>query len=516
MSLNNGAAAQAFPAEIDLGNLNGNNGEILIGEAEDDFLGFSVSAAGDINGDGIDDLVIGAIYADPNGNSKAGRSYVVFGSDTGLPSPFNLSKLDGQNGFVINGEAEVDLSGWSVSAAGDINRDGIGDLIIGAIFADSNGNSNAGRSYVVFGSDTGLPNPLNLSTLDGQNGFVINGEGEGDQSGISVSTAGDINGDGIDDLIIGASAADPNGNNNAGRSYVVFGSDTGLPNPLNLSTLDGQNGFVINGEAESDQTGWSVSAAGDINGDSVDDLIIGAPFADPNGNSSAGRSYVVFGSDTGLPNPLNLSTLDGQNGFVINGEGEGDQSGISVSTAGDINGDGIDDLIIGASAADPNGNNNAGRSYVVFGSDTGLPNPLNLSTLDGQNGFVINGEAESDQSGSSVSAAGDIDGDGIDDLIIGARLADPNGNNDAGRSYVVFGSHTGLPNLFNLSNINGLNGFIINGEAEGDRSGRSVSSAGDINGDGIDDLVIGAPQAGKAYIVYGLSDTLFGDRFEGE
>ena len=295
LGMQSGAQAQLFPAEINLSDLNGSNGVVFNGEAVSDRSGYSVSAAGDINGDGIDDLIIGASNADPNGNGNDGRSYVVFGSASGLPSPFNLSSLNGLNGFVLNGEAAADYSGVSVSAAGDINGDGIDDLVIGAYRADPNSNSRAGRSYVVFGSDTGLPNPLNLSSLNGLNGFVLNGEAAYDGSGRSVSAAGDINGDGIDDLIIGAYLADPKGNSAAGRSYVVFGSDTGLPNPLNLSSLNGLNGFVLNGEAAGDYSGRSVSAAGDINGDGIDDLIIGADGADANGNEYAGRSYVVFG-----------------------------------------------------------------------------------------------------------------------------------------------------------------------------------------------------------------------------
>ena len=523
LGMQSGAQSQSFPAAINLSNPDrGSTGFVLNGEAAGDRSGKSVSAAGDINGDGIDDLIIGAYRADPNGNDS-GRSYVVFGSASGLPNLFNLSSINGLNGFVLNGESEYDRSGCSVSAAGDINGDGIDDLIIGAYLADSNGNSRAGRSYVVFGSDTGLPNPFNLSSLNGNNGFVLNGEESFDYSGRSVSAAGDINGDGIDDLIIGADEADPNDNMGAGRSYVVFGSDSGLPNPFNLSSINGLNGFVLNGEAANDASGRSVSAAGDINGDGIDDLIIGALGADANDNIIAGRSYVVFGSDSGLPNPFNLSSLNGNNGFVLNGEESFDYAGRSVSAAGDINGDGIDDLIIGADGAAPNGNG-SGRSYVVFGSDSGLPNPFNLSSLNGSNGFELNGKAEFDFSGRSVSAAGDINGDGIDDLIIGAYAADVNGNN-SGQSYVVFGSASGLPNPFDLSSLNGTNGFWFNGEAAADQSGRSVSAAGDINGDGADDLIIGANgadpngimNAGRSYVLFGIvvTDLVFRDSFEG-
>ncbi len=511
------AAQASFPAEVDLSSLDGSNGFVLNGEAQYDFSGVAVSAAGDINGDGIGDLLIAARGADPNG-SGSGRSYVVFGSDGALPNPFDLSTLNSLNGFWLNGEAVDDRSGSSVSAAGDINGDGIDDLIIGAPYADPNGNR-SGRSYVVFGSDAGLANPFNLSTLNGSNGFVLNGEGAFDRSGRSVSAAGDINGDGVDDLIIGADGADPNGNY-SGRSYVVFGSASELPNPFDLATLNGSNGFVLNGEAADDGSGRSVSAAGDINGDGIDDLIIGASSADPNGSYS-GRSYVVFGSDTDLPNPFELSSINGTNGFVLDGEAAGDQSGRSISAAGDINGDGIDDLIIGAFTADPNGPS-SGRSYVVFGSNNGFPNPFELSSLNDSNGIVLNGEAEDDLSGRSVSAAGDINGDGIDDLIIGADGADPNGNS-SGRSYVVFGSDAGLPNPFELSSLNGSNGFVLNGEAEDDLSGRSVSAAGDINGDGIDDLIIGAYGAdpngagsGRSYVVFGRGDAVFSDRFESE
>ena len=498
-----------FSNPFELSSLNGNNGFVINGIDEFDNSGFPVSGAGDINGDGIDDLIIGALNADPNSNNGAGESYVVFGSNSVAPS-VELSSINGTNGFVINGIDTSDRSGRSVSGAGDVNGDGIDDLIVGASNAEPNGNSAAGESYVVFGSDSGFTASLDLSALDGTNGFVINGIDEDDYSGFSVSSAGDINGDGIDDLIIGASYAEF-GNVYAGESYVVFGSDSGFAASVELSALDGTNGFVLNGIDEFDRSGYSVSGAGDVNGDGVDDLIIGARIADPNGNNYAGESYVVFGSDSRFAASVELSALDGNNGFVVNGIDANDFSGHSVSSAGDVNGDGIDDFIIGANGADPNGNSAAGESYVVFGSDSGFTTSLELSDLDGNNGFVVNGTDPNDSSGTSVSSAGDINGDGIDDLIIGAGSADPNGNNYAGESYVVFGSDSGFTASLELSALDGNNGFVVNGIDPNDFSGYSVSGAGDVNGDGIDDLIIGAGSAdpngnsaaGESYVVFG-------------
>ncbi|MEH2283600.1 MAG: hypothetical protein V7K90_20100 [Nostoc sp.] len=474
---------------FNLSNLNGTNGFALNGIAAGDESGYSVSNAGDVNSDGIADLIIGAFVADPNGYNS-GQSYVVFGKSTGWSATLNLSDLNGTNGFTINGIAAGDLSGRSVSSAGDINGDGIADLIIGADGANSNG-TDSGQSYVVFGKSTRWSATLNLSDLNGANGFALNGIAANDYSGHSVSSAGDINGDGIDDLIIGALGADPNGEK-SGQSYVVFGKSTGWSATLNLSDLNGANGFALNGIAARDYSGWSVSSAGDINGDGIDDLIIGAFGASPNGFQS-GQSYVVFGKSTRWSATLNLSDLNGANGFAINGINQGDILGFSVSSAGDINGDGIDDLIIGAGNAD--------ASYVVFGKSTGWSATLNLSDLNGANGFAT-------VYSSSVSSAGDVNDDGLDDLIIGASNASPNGDY-SGQSYVVFGKSTGWSAILNLSDLNGANGFAINGIAAGDESGYSVSSAGDVNSDGIADLIIGADASpngiysGQSYVIFG-------------
>ena len=324
-----------------------------------------------------------------------------------------------------------------------MNGDGFDDLIIGASGADSYGNESAGETYVIFGASGGFDASLDLSSLNGSNGFVVNGIDPGDYSGGSVSSAGDVNGDGFDDLIIGADGADPDGNGSAGESYVIFGASGGFGASLDLSSLNGGNGFVVNGINGGDSSGRSVSSAGDVNGDGFDDLIIGASGADPDGNASAGETYVIFGANGGFDASFDLSSLNGSNGFVLNGIDLDDRSGRSVSSAGDVNGDGFDDLIIGASGAGSDSFLSEGETYVIVGASGGFGSSLDLSSLNGSNGFVLNGIDERDFSGRSVSSAGDVNGDGFDDLIIGATDADPDGNASAGETYVIFGYEAG-------------------------------------------------------------------------
>jgi hypothetical protein len=489
---------------INLASLNGSNGFRLDGEAEGDVSGFSVSNAGDVNGDGFDDVIVGAINTDPNGVSS-GSSYVVFGQASGFSATMDLSNLDGNNGFRLDGETPIDFSGISVSTAGDVNGDGFDDVIVGAFRADPNGYG-SGSSYVVFGQASGFSATMNLSSLDGSNGFRLDGEAEYDFSGFSVSNAGDVNGDGFDDVIVGVRFA--HSNVYAGSSYVVFGQASGFSAAMNLSTLNGNNGFRLDGEAAGDFSGFSVSTAGDVNGDGFDDVIVGSYSASPNGTYS-GSSYVVFGQASGFSAAMDLSTLNGSNGFRLDGEAS-NVSGHSVSTAGDVNGDGFDDLIVGARHADSNGDR-SGSSYVVFGKASGFSATMDLSSLNGNNGFRLDGEVANDQSGVSVSTAGDVNGDGFDDLIVGAYGAGSSSDN-SGSSYVVFGQASGFSAAMNLSSLNGSNGFRLDGKT-GDRLGFSVSTAGDVNGDGFDDLIVGAWGAdpngnysGSSYVIFGRSD----------
>jgi hypothetical protein len=444
-------------------------------------------------------------------------------------SVLRLDALNGTNGFRLDGIDENDYSGSSVASAGDVNGDGFDDLVIGASGADPGRRFEAGETYVVFGRGAGFAPSLALSSLDGTNGFRLDGIDQYDRSGRSVASAGDVNGDGFDDLVIGAYAADPGGRDFAGETYVVFGSGAGFAPSFALSSLDGTNGFRLDGIDVIDWSGESVASAGDVNGDGFDDLVIGARGSAPGGRDFAGETYVVFGSGAGFAPSLALSSLDGTNGFRLDGIDGGDSSGASVASAGDVNGDGFDDLVIGAYGADPGGRDRAGETYVVFGTGAGFAPSLALSSLDGSNGFRLDGIDGDDESGTSVASAGDVNGDGFDDLVIGASGADPGGRRSAGETYVVFGTGAGFAPNFALSSLDGSNGFRLDGIESPDSSGYSVASAGDVNGDGFDDLVIGAygaatgaretyageTYAGETYIVFGsatgfLSSTVTG------
>jgi YD repeat-containing protein len=380
-------------------------------------LGGSVSAAGDVNNDGYDDLIVGAFLA----GADHGQAYVFSGQDGSLL-------------YTFTGEADGDEFGWSVSEAGDVNNDGYDDVIVGAPQNDAGG-GNAGRVYVYSGQNGAL-----LHTFTGQ----TTGS---ERLGWSVSGAGDVNNDGFDDVIVGAPQNDA-GANNAGRAYLYSGQNGAVlhtftgqasgeqlgwsvsgagdvnndgfadlivgTNDVNVPgtarVYSGQNGAELHtfiGEVKDDAFGYSVSGAGDVNNDGFADVIIGAIHA----GGGRGRAYVYRG-DTG-------AVL-----YMFTGEALSDQLGYSVSAAGDLNNDGFGDLIVGAPFNDAGGGN-AGRAYLY----------------SGQNGLLLHsftGEAAGDQFGNCVSGAGDVNHDGTPDVIVGASLNDAGGS-DAGRAYVYAG-----------------------------------------------------------------------------
>ena len=480
--------ANEFPAVIPLSSLDGVNGFRLDGFSRVGSFGVSgggsgwqVGTAGDVNGDGIEDLLVSAPFIPVDRINVTGEVYVVFGKLSGFSSSFDLSTLDGSNGFAIKGIDGGDQIGKHLDSAGDVNGDGFGDIIIGSYDA----NSNAGETYVVFGKAANFAPSLRLADLNGSNGFRLDGISPNDFSGISVAGAGDVNGDGFDEVIVGAHGAGA-----GGEAYVVYGKAAPFAASMNFSEIDGSNGFrLVCGSNHF--CGFSVAGAGDVNGDSFADLIIG----DHPANSFRGSSYVVFGKASNFASSSDLSTLNGTNGFRVDGIKANDWSGHKVNSAGDVDGNGYGDIIISAALA--------GESYIVFGKPSGFAASMSLSALDGTNGFRLEGVMGNLD---SVSTAGDINADGFSDVIIGNIAAAAN----AGRSYVMFGKASGFAPSLNVSSLDGTNGFRLDGVDPGDWSGIDVGS-GDFNGDGFSDLIVGAPNAkpvedgslGESYVVFG-------------
>lgn len=499
---------------IDLQLMSADDGLAIYGAAAGDWSGAAVSRAGDVNGDGFDDMLVGAVYGDSGAKSNTGASYLIYGGPT-LPSLLDLANL-GTAGVKILGADAGDGSGGTLSAA-DVNGDGFSDLIIGSPSADGVNNSrpNSGETYVIFGSAS-LPSVIDLSVV-GSAGLTIYGAGNGDQSGSAVASAGDVNGDGYADFMIGASYAD--GSNNAkadsGESYLIYGA-ANLPSSIDLANLQTGQATVFLGVDAGDYSGWAVGGAGDVNGDGLADLLIGAIYGSGENNAwnmtDAGESYLIFGSRN-LPAAVNLGSL-GAAGLTVYGADESELSGVSVSGAGDVNGDGYDDFLIGSFLSDGPTNDTfaVGLTSLIFGA-ANLPTQLNLANL-GSLGIAMYGDNYFDSVGWSVSSAGDVNADGFDDLLIGATYPSdqPNASYTArGKTFVVYGAAQ-LDSQINLSSLEATGIEYIGGDT-GDTSGWSVSGVGDVNGDGFSDFMIGAPSAdaannaksaaGESYLLYG-------------
>jgi hypothetical protein len=465
----------------------------LTGVDPSDYFGCSVGTAGDMNGDGYADMIVGGYGSDVGGTS-AGRAYVFYGGTT-LNSKPDLT-LTGSTG---------DYFGFSVSTAGDFNSDGYDDVVVGAygngkayvFYGAAFGNATAdltlaGGSVADFGYSVAVVGYANNdhfpdivvgawggvagayggaaylyyggATPDAVADLALIGEASGDYYGWSVSSAGDVNSDGRDDLLVGANQNDAGGTN-AGRVYLY---DSGDPPPA-----ANRSQWTIPGAAAGDVLGLSVGAAGDVNDDGFDDVIVGAEFNDA-GGANAGRAYLLLGG----------AAADSVPDVTMTGAAAGDYFGQSVGTAGDVNGDGRDDWLVGGPRNDFAGTD-AGRAYFFEGS----------VVPDGTADLVLNGAAASDFFGTSLGTAGDVNGDGYDDVIVGAP-----GAGTGGKAYVFFGGST----------FNAVADWTLSAEAALDNFGQSVGTAGDVNGDGYDDVIVGAnlnddggTSAGRAYVFYG-------------
>ncbi len=414
---------------------------------QEDRLGFSVSSAGDLNGDGYSDVIVGVIGY----NGITGAAYIYYGSSTGLstgsPTVLTIPYTGTQENF-----------GWSVAGAGDINGDGYDDVVIGAKYQ----NGNIGAAYIYLGSSSGIVNSI-ATTLNGINNF--------DAFGSSVASAGDVNGDGYYDIIIGSFGA--------GVAYIYMGSATGIANNAPADTLYAPN--------PSSGFGISVASAGDVNGDGYSDVIVGTL------GGGGGFAYVYKGSATGI---ANKATPD----YSLTGVG-GD-FGVSVSSAGDVNGDGYSDVIVGASNV--NGYIGGGGAVSVFLGGIG-----GLSTTPSTVLFAV---GAGDQFGATVSSAGDVNGDGYSDVIVRATLATSSSGALTGAAYLYLGGPTGLSSTIATSF---LDEGSPNANLEAFNLRRSVASAGDVNGDGYSDVLVGVYEDPTAGFKAGATHVYYGNNASG-
>lgn len=434
----------------------------LVGEDGGDHAGWTVAAAGDVDGDGFDDVLVGA-YEDGEGGELAGAAFLFYGP---LSGSINLARADAK----LVGEEPFDYAGWSVAGAGDLDRDGHGDVLVGAYGADSSGTS-AGVVYVLSGP---LHGTIDLSSAPAR----LEGAAPYDYAGISVAGLGDTDGDGYDDVAVGAYGHDSE-EVDAGAAYVFRG-------PL-LGTRGMDSAAArLQGDGPGHWFGWSVAGAGDVDGDGRADLLVGAPGVPSPAGPDSGAAYLY-------PGPISGSLTAAAAGAVMRATRANDRAGASVA-GGDLDGDGFSDVVMGGWGAD-DGPPDSGSAWVFHGPLLG-DRPVDSAEA------AIAGAAEGDGAGIAVAVVGDVDSDERADLLIGGVGADPAGP-DSGSAWLLHGPFEGAMSLSEAD-------VELAGESAGDRAGGAVAGAGDVDGDGFGDLLVGAhgndaggDDGGCAYLVYG-------------
>eukprot|EP00598_Pedospumella_elongata_P002856 CAMPEP_0184976296 /NCGR_PEP_ID=MMETSP1098-20130426/7289_1 /TAXON_ID=89044 /ORGANISM="Spumella elongata, Strain CCAP 955/1" /LENGTH=1020 /DNA_ID=CAMNT_0027499141 /DNA_START=90 /DNA_END=3152 /DNA_ORIENTATION=+ len=463
--------------------VSGSGGVRVIGVANSR-TGHAVNMIGDYNKDGLQDFAVSASNFTVGLRHGCGLVIIVLGQ-TGSWTEIDLETVTSSSSIRrIIGGTNNDNAGTAVGPAGDVNKDGFADVLIGAGGVDlpSIGTRNVGAVYVIFGmASTSAFTDIDLASFvaSTSNGYTIYGPFLSTFLGnglLNIRAFGDMNGDSIDDFAISA----PNAASNTGLVWFIYGYTT-TPADLYLSNL-GSAGVLLTGAGTSNLFGCAIDTVGDFDGDGKNDVVVGAY-----GYSSfRGFAYLIYG--TGAPTSLSMSAfVTGPAGIRFLGAAVAEEAGSSVSGAGDINGDGKADLLIGAPAADPSSRSNAGRVYAVFGRSAKLSADFTLSTLTaGTEGFTIIGAASSQYLGWTVSRGGDLDQDGIDDYLLGAY-------NGLGRVYVLYGSLTAPSADIDINTYTGKIAAFSGGSSA--LLGYSLSGGVDVSGDGVPDILISSRNA---------------------
>jgi hypothetical protein len=485
-----------LPAQADLS---------IIGPVQDGWAGSSVAGVGDVNGDGRPDVAISE--PEPSWRSSA---YVVFG---GGPRGTTELATVGAAGFRILGSGTGGIWVTGVSAAGDVNGDGLADIAVAAKWQWGPDRQQAGNVFIVFGKRSSADVDLNHLTASGSGaGYVIEGAISNEVAGASVARVGDLNGDGRDEVLVGAPGAHYHARYNAGAAYVVYGRKSDAPFDLaSLATGSSSDGYRIEGPSEGAAAGSAVAAAGDLDGDGRPDLFVAAPLTSNNGRGAAGSVYLLWGNHAANVD-LNDVGSDRSLGVRIDGDSVNARLGDSLGTAGDVNGDGHPDLLLGAPATRSDGTDVGAVFLLTRMPDEATVDLAGLGMPRGPVGFRIAGKPWQGF-GVSIAGLGDVNGDHRSDIAIGTPWRGEGCCSEVGVTDIIYGGDRhGSANIDTIESDPNA-GFHAIGRGQG---GAAVAGPGDVSGDGLADVLIGSPRysagqndfdRGAAFVVNGSPDS---------